>query len=147
MASSVPKLVKPRMTRKVERQYRKIINKDISVSRTIEYELPWGYLSRRVYKWSLLNRVAYAALLFCKQYHGYEGVDFSRIQNLVLLHGNFETLYRWAREIPLADIKKSQRAAAKCGTSSEIRKFAMNVPGCNREFLLSVALVKEVMAL
>ena len=123
------------MSRRIRRQYQAILGGDGS-----NYYYPWRWMGGAV----KVNN-AWAALFFYKQFGRRSGVDFHRIQRIVLM-GAVETVYQWALTVPGASLKKCQAVVMERGSVEELRAFAQNVPGARRKELEDMAVVKEVLA-
>lgn len=122
---------KCRMSRRIRRQYDKILDGTV-----VDYYGQLFYSSRQ-------QNLSFWAFCFYKQHGKKHGIDFHRIQRIVLL-GSMDTVYRWAMEIPGANIRKCQAITITKGSSFHLRRFAMNVLGAYSKELEDMALVKDV---
>lgn len=89
--------------------------------------------------------LAWAAWAFAKKWHGRKGVDLKKLQRIVLDWGSGECVYRFAMDVPGANVKRCQAAVMKDVEPETMRLFAANVPGAYAPALEALALVVEVM--
>ena len=125
------------MSRRIRRQYVEILDGDGS-----DYYYPWHWMGGQK-----TSNNAWAALFFTKQFGRYRGVDFSRLQNIVVRQGTAECVYRWATEVLGAHVRKCQTRTMEIGTAQEMRRFAMNVRGAHSASMEALAVIKEVLAM
>lgn len=126
------------MSRRLRRQYLDIIRGDGA-----NWYFPWGWAGNGAGKVPFGN--AWAAFFFAKQWGGRDGVDVHRLQSIVCRAQNPEAAYRWAREMPGANVRRLQKVVTSYGSLELIRAFAQNVRGADRKFLEGLCIVKEVL--
>ncbi len=127
---------KRNMSRRILRQYFAILN---------------GYGDNSYHVWYRGNSAvvanAWAALHFYKQFSRCSGIDFNRLQRIVILDGDANCVYRWAKEVKGANTRKCQVRMMEIGTPEQMRKFALNVSGAHLASIENLATIKEVLAL
>ncbi len=139
-------MAKPGLTKKVKRQYYNILNK------ASEENCFWphpkaatGWYNSRT---PIPNSVyAWQSYLFAKRWHSRAEVDIRRLENIVRESKDGECAYRFAKDVPGANMRKLQRAVVMAGDPEWIKKFARHVPGANAEYLESVLMIAEVMGI
>jgi len=64
---------------------------------------------------------------------------------ITLRYGCAEQLYKYAKNIPGANVKRFQKAIVEAGNYKYVKAFMENVPGANREYLQNLLIIVEVM--
>jgi hypothetical protein len=126
---------KPEMSRRIRRRYQAILLRD---SNNYDHISSWSWKHNR-------NSHAWAAYIFYKQFGGRNGVDFHRLQRMVL-KGPGELILLWARDIKGANLKKCHAAILEKGDPKMLRMYAEAIPGARKEELENMAVIKEVLA-
>lgn len=133
---------KPRLTRRQQRWYDEVISclKREPTREFSYYYWAWGprFHDRIVHSW------AWGAYCCAKKY-GSRDVDLKKLQLIALKYGNAELLYRYAREIPSANVKRFQKALVETGDAHYMKIFLDNVPGANETYIKNMLLIMEVM--
>ena len=92
------------MTKRVKSQYDRIL---IGDGHERMYHYTWGQpLKYGTDFFTVGQKNARFAYLFYEQYGGYDGVDFNRIQNIIIRSGHAHTICLWAKNIPGANVRK-----------------------------------------
>lgn len=133
---------KPRMTRRQQRWYQSAISclKNPPTQTFAYYDwVPWGRHSRVGHSW------AWGAYYCAKKYGSRAGVDLKKLQLITLRYGCAKQLYKYAKDIPGANIKRFQKAIVETGESKYVKMFMDNVPEANQAYLENILLVMEVM--
>lgn len=120
---------KPALTRRLERHYRSILDGWSGVN----YGASWRG-----------ETLAWAAFHFAKRWHSRD-IDIKRLALIVIRSEDPECCYRFAREVPGANVKRFQWQILRCGSAELMRRFAREVPGAHADSLERMALVAEVM--
>ena len=130
-----------RLTRRTYRKYQYILQ-----AAADERELNYGEL-----EWPPTGAgrrgsgLAWAAWGFAKRWHARRDVDVKKLQRIVLDWGSGECVYRFARDVPGANVKRCQAAVMEDGDPGVLRSFAANVPGAHSPSLEALAIIAEVM--
>src|ERR1700735_2180333 len=125
-------MAKQEMSRRVRRHYLAILNGNGS-----SYCDNW--------KWwggDCTKQNAWAAFFFFKQFGTRKDVDFYQLQKIIL-KGEPELIYRFAKEIPRANIRKCQIELLERGSPVILRTFAKNIPGARKEEIEAMCLIME----
>ena len=130
---------KARLTRRTYRKYQAILAADAQERSEEEFDWPPAGWSRGG------SSLAWAAWGFAKRWRGRKDVDLKRLQRIVLDWGTGECAYRFAMDVPGANVGRCQRAVMEDGDPETMRLFAANVPGAHAPSLEALALVAEVM--
>lgn len=120
---------KPALTRRLFRRYQEILA---------------GWQGHNYnYSW-VGDTWAWAAYGFAKRWHS-RSIDLKRLATIVLHSDNPECCYRFARDVPGANVKRFQRQVMRHGNAELMRTFAREVPGAHKESLEQMAIVAEIM--
>jgi hypothetical protein len=133
-------LSKPRMTRRQRRWYDEVISclKNPPTQEFSQYF--WAPHNVRVqYSW------AWGAYFCAKKYGSRADIDLKKLQLITLRYGCAKQLYKYAKDIPGANIKRFQRAIVETGEYKYVKMFHDNVPGANQAYLENMLIVMEVM--
>lgn len=85
-----------------------------------------------------------SAYAFAQKFGGRKGVDLSRLQNIVIRSNHPYWAYRYARDIPGANVWRLSLVVMKYGSADLMHHFAENIPGANRQRLEAAAIIQEV---
>lgn len=137
---------KPKLTRRVMRQYRNIINQNEHLSQY--WQLPRlpvtaNTSSRGLFGYTHQQINGFAALHFAKKWKGRD-IDLKKLERIVAQSGDASCMAEFALNIPGANVKRLQKAAVKTLNPEGIRRF-MAVPGARTEYLKSLLIIIEVM--
>ena len=91
------------------------------------------------------NGLASSAYHFARRWGGRKDVHVGKLQNAVIRFGSGKIIFRFALNIPEANINRLQYAIINCDNPIWIRKFAKYIPNAKKEMLESVAMVAEIM--
>lgn len=127
-----------RLTKRLQREYFRILNGTAGVSfYPHPYAYAWGNRAKNISAWQ--------AYLFAKEWRSRVGVDLRRLENMVARGTDPECAYRFARDVPGANVKQLQRTVVRCGDPDAIRRFSL-LSGADKPFLERLLIVAEVMA-
>jgi hypothetical protein len=96
------------------------------------------------HKWQCNESWARAAYGFAKQWGGRKGVDLKKLQHIVLKYGGAPVLYRYARDVPSANIKRFQKAIIETEDFKYVQLFADNIPKADQKILGNVLIILEI---
>jgi hypothetical protein len=130
---------KARLTRRQSHRYFWILQAAAEERTDDKYDWPEPGRGRRG------SSLAWAAWDFTKRWYGRRGVDVEKLQRVVLDWGSGECIYRFAMDVPGANVRRCQAAVMEDAEPGVMRLFAANVPGAYAPSLEALALVAEVM--
>ena len=90
--------------------------------------------------------VEWAAYLFSKRWKSRTGYNLKRLQRIVILSGNAEVAYLFARDISGASLDKLEKVVVEAGDPKWMKLFA-NLPGARKKLLEAFAFLTETMSL
>ena len=128
-----------RLTRRQSRTYFGILESAAAERTDDEFDWPPTGMSRKGCP------LAWAAYAFAKRWHGRKGVDLKKLQRIVLDWGSGECVYKFAMDVPGANVRRCQAVIMQDVEPEVMRLFAANVPGAYAPALENMALVAEVM--
>ncbi len=91
------------------------------------------------------HNTASCAYHFAKRWGGRKDVDIVKLQTAVCKFGSADIIYKFARDIPEANINRLQYEIIKQDDPFWIRVFADNIPGAKKEMLERIAFIAEIM--
>jgi hypothetical protein len=132
--------MKPNITKKMKRHYDEILKRPKNgVSFMWPHPCAWlGNVPRSGIEW--------AAYYFCKRWKSRKGYDAKKLQRFVILSGNPEVAYLYARDVPGASLDKLEKVVVESGSPELMRLFA-SLPGARKELLEDFAYLAETMNL
>ena len=129
---------KCRLSRRLQRQYSEVLQ-GLASSWYYPHPMAWHGVPH-----GTPANHAWQAYLFAKEWGGRKGVDFKRLQRIVLRADNGECAYRFARDVKGANIKKLEATVIRSSDMDAIRKFSL-LPGANRQKLENIVLVAQIL--
>ena len=132
---------KPRLTRRQRCWYSEVISCLKEKPRQV-FSYYW-YCPRT--KRAIEDSWAWGAYGCAKKYGSREGIDLKKLQLIVLKYGNADQLYKYARDIPSANVKRFQKALVEAGDHRLMKAFSDNIPGANQKYLQNLLIIMEVM--
>jgi len=90
--------------------------------------------------------IEWAAYYFCKRWQGRCGYDAKKLQRTVLLSGNPEVAYVFARDIREASVCKLEKIVVEAGDPKWMRLFAQ-LPKARKKLLMDFAFLTETMSI
>jgi len=132
---------KPNLTRRQRRWYEEVIS---CLKEKPKCQFSYHYWSFYPYS-NIGSSWAWGAYCCAKKYGSRAGVDLKKLQLITLKYGDAEQLYRFARDIPSANVKRFQKALVEAGDYRLMKAFSDNIPGANQEYLKNLLIIMEVM--
>jgi len=139
--------INKRLTKRLFRQYTYILNNEVGSIYSYNWLMRGDINGKKTYftPHHPIEIRAFAAYYFLKSYPSKQ-IDIKRLQNIILKSENPELIYKFAKNVKTANVKRCQRTLIKIGSVKYLRLFAHNIPGCHRQYLLDLADVAEIMA-
>lgn len=128
------------MTRRQRRWYQEVVScLKRKPSQAFSYYWYHPYHNAVGHSW------AWGAYYCAKKWRSRKGVDVKKLQLITLKYGNAEQLYKFAKDIPEANVKRFQRAIVETGSYRFVKAFLDNVPNANQAYLENMLIIMEVM--
>ncbi|MFA5202894.1 MAG: hypothetical protein WC708_00560 [Lentisphaeria bacterium] len=125
------------LSKRLQRQYQQVL---------LGQAESWFYPHPHAFGWGRHNSstAEWQAYLFAKEWGNRIGVDLMRLQRIVIQSNDGECVYRYARDIDEANIRKLQRAVVRSGNPDAIRRFSL-LPKADKTWLERYLLIAEVL--
>lgn len=135
---------KTAISRRVRAHYQDIVGQAPKLSRF--YPHPCAFGSNYGWRRGWNDGLEWAAYLFSKEWKSRTGYNPKRLQRIVIVSGNPEVAYLYARDVPGASVDKLEKVVVEAGDPRWMRTFAQ-LPGARKRMLECYAFLADTMAL
>jgi hypothetical protein len=92
------------------------------------------------------SALAWSAYAFAKRHRGRKDVDMGRLLRVALLGESSECLYKYAMDVPGANVRRIQARLLELADRRWLEIFAMNVPGADAGSIRAHLAVADVLS-
>lgn len=134
--------MKPKLTRRMRRHYDEILQRSPhGVRHMWPHPCAFPGMFPPQYGGS-----EWAAYMFCKRWKSRSGYNVKKLQRIVIVAGNPEVAYLFARDVPSACLDKLEKVVVEAGDPKWMKLFA-DLPGARKKILEDFAFLAETMAI